>query len=299
MKIINRRDFIASWFITAASLYFSNNLNSAAPSPKYDFRIGCFTRPFDDWELEKALDGIANAGYKYCGIMTAKGKSSVVITPQTKIDEAEKIGKLAKSRGLTISCIYGEFGSSSPVEKWNQYLQRLIDCANACGSSYLLIGGVSDKKLFESYYKTVRESCGYAESKKIIITLKPHGGTNATGSDLRRIVEYVNRPEFKIWYDPANIFYYSDGKIDPLDDVAYCKGLIVGMSVKDYQHPKNVNVTPGAGMVNFPVLFKKLVQSGFTSGALLVECLSKGDYQFVINEAKKTREFLSNIIATL
>jgi sugar phosphate isomerase/epimerase len=299
MKNINRRNFISSGIFSTLSLFLTNLAVSVETKTKVNYQIGCFTRPFDNWELDRALDGIAAAGFKYCGIMTAKGKSWVVITPETKIDEALKIGELAQSRGLKISCVYGDFASMPPVDEWNLYLRQLIDCTQACQAPYLMLGGIGDKNSFNPYYNTVRNCCDYAQSKNIHLTLKPHGGTNATGNDLRKIINYVNHENFKVWYDPANIFYYSDGQINPIDDIVSCKGLIVGMSIKDYTHPKNVNVTPGNGLVGYPKLFKTMIELGFSSGPLIVECLAKGDYESVVNEAKKTREFLNNLIANL
>src|SRR3954452_15175218 len=47
------------------------------------WKLGCYTRPWDRYEYRVALDGIAEAGYAYVGIMTHKGKTWVMITPET------------------------------------------------------------------------------------------------------------------------------------------------------------------------------------------------------------------------
>jgi hypothetical protein len=39
------------------------------------YQLGCYTRPWDQFDYRVALDGIAEAGFNYAGIMTAKGKS--------------------------------------------------------------------------------------------------------------------------------------------------------------------------------------------------------------------------------
>ncbi len=39
-----------------------------------------------------------------------------------------------------------------------------------------------DLSIEADYYKTIAASCDYAESKGVELTLKPHGGTNATGA---------------------------------------------------------------------------------------------------------------------
>jgi hypothetical protein len=44
---------------------------SVGMAPAY--RIGCYTRPWAQYEYRVALDAIAEAGYKYVGLMTTKG----------------------------------------------------------------------------------------------------------------------------------------------------------------------------------------------------------------------------------
>jgi len=69
------------------------------------------------------------------------------------------------------------------------------------------------------------------------------------------------------------------------------------MSVKDFRLPKDVMVTPGSGLVNWPALFARLKQGGFRRGPLLVECLERGDLAKVTAEAKKARVFLEEVTA--
>jgi sugar phosphate isomerase/epimerase len=123
--------------------------------------------------------------------------------------------------------------------------------------------------------------------------VKPHGGSNATGADCRKIIEQVGHKNFGIWYDPGNIFYYSEGKVDPVDDAPSVNGLVVGMSIKDYKPPKEVQVTPGTGKVNFREVFARLKKGGFTRGPLVVECLNPGETPAAITaEARKARQLL-------
>ncbi|MDT8302721.1 MAG: TIM barrel protein, partial [Sedimentisphaerales bacterium] len=118
---------------------------------------------------------------------------------------------------------------------------------------------------------------------------------NATGPQCRKTIEMVGHRNFGIWYDPGNIYYYSDGKRDPVDDAPTVDGLVVGMCIKDYKHPKNVAITPGTGQVDFPAVFSRLKKGGFTHGPLIIECLDPGDVEQTIVQAKKTRLFLEEL----
>jgi sugar phosphate isomerase/epimerase len=100
-----------------------------------------------------------------------------------------------------------------------------------------------------------------------------------------------------MWYDPGNIFYYSEGKLDPLDDVASVAGLITGMCVKDFRPPQEVSINPGSGQVRFAELMSRLQAGGFRGGPLVVETLAPGDLATVTANALAAREFLAGLVA--
>jgi sugar phosphate isomerase/epimerase len=162
-----------------------------------------------------------------------------------------------------------------------------------------MLGGTSDERLAPAYYRAMGECCPYAAAKSIGLTIKPHGGLNATGPQCRRLIESVNQPNFRLWYDPGNIFYYSDGKVDPVEDAATVDGLVVGISAKDFRPPKDVMVTPGEGRVDFPKVLTRLRQGGFRSGPVLIETLASGDLGQVIGAARQARGYLARLLEGL
>jgi sugar phosphate isomerase/epimerase len=290
----NRREFLHA--AAAAGMFTVTSPFSGLAAPEPAYQIGCYTRPWDQFEYRVALDGIAEAGYKYAGLMTAKGKSWVIITVDSTPEEVATVANEVKQRGLKTLSIYGgDFPVAKSVEAGIAGLRKLIDHCALCACPQLMLGGAGDEKLVTSYYKVVAECCDYAVSKGVGLSVKPHGGQNATGPQCRRLIEQVGHKNFRLWYDPGNIFYYSDGKLDPVDDSATVDGLVVGMSVKDFKAPKEVMVTPGTGQVNFGRVLANLRKGGFTRGPMIVECLDRGDAAKVTAEAKKARQFLENL----
>jgi len=260
------------------------------------YMIACYTRPWAQYEYRVALDAIAEAGYKYVGLMTAKGKNNLVLSVATTPEEAAQVAQEVKKRNLKVVSVYGgDIPVNKSLEAGLEGLKRLIDSCAACGTMNLLMGGTGNKELYERYYKAIAECCDYAAAKGMGISIKPHGGLNATGPQCRKTVELVGNKNFGIWYDPGNIFFYSDGKLDPMDDAPSVNGLVMGMCIKDYKPPKSVDVTPGTGEVDFAGVLAKLKAGGFKSGALVVECLKPGDLAHTLAEAKKTRQFLQNV----
>ena len=227
--------------------------------------------------------------------MTAGPKRKLMISVSTTIEEAEQISAEVKKRGLIVASTYGTIPRLKSVKAGIKDLTKLIDNCAACRSQNLIMGGTRSEKLFNAYYKVIAECCDYAEEKKLEISIKPHGGLNATGAQCRKTVEIVGHKNFRIWYDPGNVYYYSKGKIDPVADAATVDGLVTGMCVKDYGGPKSVDVTPGTGKVDFPALMARLRQGGFTSGSLVVECIKLGDKKQTLAEAKKARRFLEEL----
>ena len=260
------------------------------------WHIGCYTRPWDRHDYRVALDAIAEAGFKYAGLMTTKSKTRLVISVTTTPEEARQVGEEVKKRGLTVLSVYGgDIPVAKSLEAGIEGLKKLIDNCATCGAKNLLMGGTGNKNLYGPYYKAIAECCDYAAEKGIGISIKPHGGLNATGPQCRKTVEMVGHRNFRIWYDPGNILYYSNGELDPAVDAGTVDGLVTGMCVKDYSHPKNVLVTPGTGRVDFPAVLARLKKGGFTRGPLVVECLKRGDLEQTLAEAKKARRFLEEL----
>jgi sugar phosphate isomerase/epimerase len=288
-----RRDLLKA----GAALGLGALLPARADDAAAGWQLGCYTRPWDQYEYRVALDAIAEAGFPYIGIMVAKGKSWVIITTETTPEEAAQVGEEVRKRGLKALSVYGGLPALADVEPAVKNLRLLIDHCVAVGSPNLLLGGTTDPKLVDPYYKAVAECCDYAKEKGVGLSIKPHGGQNSTGPQCRALIERVGHPSFRLTYDPGNIYYYSDGRLDPVDDAATVDGLVAGMCVKDFRDPKEVLVTPGTGRVNFKAVLARLEQGGFTKGPLIVECLDKGDAEHTTAEAKKALRFLKELTA--
>ena len=273
------------------------------------YRVGIYTRPWDQHDYRVALDAIAQAGFKHAGLMTTTMPwGRLVVSTETTEEQAAEIGREVRQRGLEVASVYGGgIPVAKSLDEGIAGLRRLIDNCVAAGARSLLMGGIGQDKLYEPYYKAIAACCDYAAERKLPITVKPHGGLNATGPQCRQCVEFVGHQNFSLWYDPGNIFYYSEGQLDPVDDAATVHGLVkVGMCIKDFdfverdgKRVREVALTPGTGRVDFAKVVQRLRQGGFAGGDLVVECLSPGDGTLpsLLAEAKKAREFVEQLIA--
>jgi len=275
--------------------FAARSATAAAPPYLKDqgWQIGCWTRPWAKHDYRVAMDAIAEAGFKYIGLTGAKTKTRRVIAPATTLEESQEVGEEARKRGLTITNVYG---GGIPLHTGGENLRKMIDNCAAAGAWSVMLAHMGNEQTYRDCCKTVAECCDYAAEKKVVIVLKPHGGTTGTGPQLRDAVEQVKHDYFTVMYDPGNIYYYSNGELDPVKDVATVDGLITGMSVKDYKHPKSVAITPGDGQVDFPALMTRLGKGGFTHGPLIIETLAPGDLPHTLVEAKKARRFVEELV---
>lgn len=288
--------------VLASPQLLSGMAQAAKPGNTANYQVGCYTRPWDKQEYRVALDAIAAAGFQHAGLMTTKSSpktpGNLVLSVATTLEFAVEVGSECQKRGLEIPSVYGGgIPVAKSLDEGIRGLRHLIDVCVAAGAKSLLMGGTSEK-LAGPYFKAIAECCDYAAEKRLGLTIKPHGGINATGPQLRKAVESVGKKNFTVCYDAGNIFYYSDGKVNPVDDAPSVAELVSGWCIKDFtlQPKKDVWLTPGTGMVDFPAVFARLKQGGFQRGALVVETVSQGDLPHLLAEAKKARQFVENLV---
>jgi len=296
---LTRRDFLGHTALAGTLGLLTQTASASAEKlpPYYQDRgwqVGCWTRPWAQYDYRVGFDAMAETGFKYVALTGAKTKTGRVISVETTLEESAEEGKEARQRGLTITTVYG---GGVALEKGPEGLRKLIDNCEAAQGWSVLLSNVGNEKTYETCCRTIAGCGDYAAQKQIVIVLKPHGGTTGTGPQLRDAVQRVNHKSFTLMYDPGNIFFYSEGKIDPVTDCEAVLGLVTGISVKDYRPPKEVMLTPGTGQVNFAVLMKKLRQAGFTHGPMIIETLAPGDAKQTLAEAKKAKEFVERLVA--
>ena len=139
----------------------------------------------------------------------------------------------------------------------------------------------------------IREVARYCQQLGLYFNFETGQETPIT---LMRTIEDVGLDNLGINLDPANLLLY--GKANPMDAVDIYRGLVRGVHVKDGLYPTNGRElgreTPvGEGLVDFPVLLKKLASYGF-QGPLIIEREISGPQQK--EDILKAKDFLEMII---
>lgn len=258
--------------------------------------LGACTRPFSQLSLREACARIAAAGYDHVAVFGNEGK--VAVRGDSSAEEVDEAARAARDAGLTPSMVLGRAHLDRGLAAAEADYRRLIGNAAELGARWILELGTSDESRYGDYVELMRRVCPAADEAGIGISMKPHGGISLTAQDLQRTWAAVDHPAFGISFDPGNILYYTKGERRPEADVETVARRVTTFIVKDCVlegGKPDVAVTPGRGLVDFPLVLAKLRAAGF-DGPLFVECVGGGaDADAVSRELLFTRGYLRGI----
>ena len=286
---MNRRTFLQTATAGATSLS-GLSLTNAFAAGKTNWPIGCFNRPWAKWTYDEALDGIAAAGYKLTGLLSAhKGEAftSSAATPEY----LEGLRKRIARRELAVNMTAIRFKPEAVLADNTADLRKQIENAARLDLKFMLTFGVAKPEHYENFYRLMADAAAQGEKRGLHIVLKPHGGGSGASEEILRCLDKVGHANFKIWYDAGNIIYYT-GK-DPLSELEPIAKQVTGFCAKDCAGPKgDVMSQFGIGKVDFKAVFAKLKSVGF-NGPLMVEGVKVGATAAETTaNARANREFL-------
>lgn len=260
--------------------------------------LGFFNRPWIKAPLAQELDGIAATGSRHLGLLGRPG-GGIVVDWDMPMDEIAQLKDMIAERGLKLHAVLARVHFDVSLEESISRYRRFMDRAVALGAAHLLEMGAHDPAKYDFYFQVIGAVCDYAADKGLTIGIKPHGGLTTSGKETAEVVERVNHEAFRMWYDPGNILYYK--QLDPVAEAQYGKDMVVGVCVKDCiigpDGKPSVQVTPGEGQVDFPAVFRALVDGGFKGGPCLVETLGPEEPDAVTEAGKKTVQYIKSVMS--
>jgi sugar phosphate isomerase/epimerase len=300
---MNRREFIttaalASTAVVVGTVPSSVAAESLSAPPRWP--IGCFNRPWAEkknWDYEVALTGIKEAGYPLTGLLSRSAKEPLIGSDATP-EYLAKLKERIAAHGLKANMGALRTKNELPLDEQIKDARKQIDNGKIVGVEFLLTFGVDKPEHFENYYKLMQDAAPYAQERGMKVVLKPHGGASGASEEIIRCLDKVKRENFKIWFDAGNIIYYT-GK-DPVEQLKPVVQHVTGFCAKDCdQKGGSVWLELGTGKVDFPAVFRELKHAGF-HGPVMVECCARGDTpEAVTAAARKNREYLEKVFASL
>lgn len=300
-NVMNRRQFIQTTAMAAtATAAFNLPLVRAEEAARgVSWPIGVFNRPWREvgGDIDVTLAGAKAAGYKMVGLLT-RHKSEPFIGSDATPEYLHALKEKIDASGLRANMGALNVKTAGTVENGIADIRKQIDHAHHLELECLLTFGVDRASEYETYYQVMKDAAAYAQERKIKLVLKPHGGGSGAAEEIKRCMEKVAHPNFKIWYDAGNIIYYT-GK-DPLEQLKPIVQHVTGFCAKDCDHPHGeVWLEFGKGKVDFAAVFGELKKGGF-NGPVMVECCARGKTADEMTaNARTNREFLEKLFATI
>jgi sugar phosphate isomerase/epimerase len=294
---MNRRAFLQRAGVAAASLVAGSlEKASAAASPRA-WPIGCFNRAWTNWSYDEALDGIAAAGYKLTGLLSAHRGEAFTSSSATP-EYLASLKKRIAQRGLVVNMTAIRFRADGELSDNLKDLRQQIENAARLDLKFMLTFGVDRPSQYENFYRLMTDAAAEAEKHSIHIVLKPHGGGSGASEEILRCLRQVGHPNFKIWYDAGNIIYYT-GK-DPVAELEPIISQVTGFCAKDCPGPKGEVMSQfGTGKVDFKAVFARLKTAAF-DGPIMVEGVQvSATPEETTANARANREFLEKVLRSV
>ena len=198
---------------------------------------------FAPYSIDQAIEGLAEAGYRFCEIGAVKGWFEH-IDPDTVTDrEVGRIATKLHDLGLTPISLSGHAHLQTP--EGAARFGRAIDVAQALGMRVVntYTGDATTEAEREAYFANVADLCDRAARAGLKIGMETDSNMLPTAEVGVAILDRIGRPDVLGFnYDPGNVVYYAGA--DPLTDIRFALPRLVHLHLKDK--------IGGKGVFNFP-----------------------------------------------
>ena len=257
--------------------------------------IGSTTRPYNQLSFAEACERIGKAGYSDVAVFAHNREMPV--DADSTADQISAARQAADGAGVDPSMVLGRTRLELGLEEAAADYRRLIDNCASLGAKWILELGTGKEEQYTDYPRLIGAVVDHAADAGIGISLKPHGGISLTAQELIDLHDQVDHPAFRISYDPGNIIYYTWGETRPESEVELIASRTSTLIIKDCvleDEKRDVMVTAGDGLVDFPFVIGKMQAGGFT-GPMYVECVGATEPDEVDGELKRTHAFVNGL----
>jgi sugar phosphate isomerase/epimerase len=266
------------------------------------------TLPYAQFPLQRALEGIRRAGYRFVAWGTShmeEGRRAAVMAVDAPPDRARDLAARCRDMGLEpvmmFSEIYPEAANALDV-----FRSRIRQAAAARIPQVLTFGhtrGGNERVWVERF----RQLAPLARDSGVMIVIKQHGGETGTGEACARIVRTINHDNIKVNYDAGNVMDYL--RIEParvLADFRTCVAEVRSFCIKDHRDfpPPHQDCGPGLGEIDH---YRLLAPVAFTGRTMPLCCENifaprlprPANPEGVDALARRAREYLELVIGAV
>ena len=274
-------------------------------------QLGAMTLPFCGYPFEKALEGLAAAGFRRVCLGLPHQHRFV---PHPDDEEAHvRLLHDACSRRLLepimLICLTHaehEHGQQTWIKMVRHAATLEIPYVLGMGTwsfknPHDLLAGVKSHaqqaEEEERWIAAMRPVCDQAAVLGINIVIKPHSGNTATALECRELVGTFHHPALGICYDAGNVHFYQG--VEPHHDLPLAAEYVRAVCLKDHVGPRfHADFPPpGEGVVNHVALFQILTKAKF-QGPMVIERVDGPHdaghmaYPEIVSRLKRAREHM-------
>ena len=238
---------------------------AAAQSPAgtlTTFQTACMTLPYSAFPLQRALEGIASAGYRYVAWGTTHqedGKTTPVMDAEASPAAARELGRRCRDLGLEPVMMFA-VGYVEAPDALKAHTRR-IEQAAAAGLPFVLSFGHTQRDSREVWIRNLNQIAPIARAAGVTVVIKQHGGTSANGSKCISVLREVTDEGVRMCYDAGNNLWYDNN--DPIADIQNCRDYIRAFCIKDLRlTPKREGCGPGLGEIDHYKLLMAVARTG-------------------------------------
>ena len=235
--------------------------------------VACSTNTYHTYSLDEALNGIAQAGFRYVELSAVPGWTEHVRLTDPPSDVRARV----ESFGLKPLSMSAH--SDLTTDDGISYLLQAIPFASELGVRYVntAIGGhASLDEDVHAFLARTADIASAADRFDMIVTLETHGSIMASGADSLAIIQKIQSPRVRVNYDTGNVRFY--GGQQPAEDLPKIMDFVAHMHLKDHIGGKANWQFPalGRGEVAFDGVFETLSGYGY-QGPISVEIEFEGE----------------------
>ncbi len=240
--------------------------------------LACGTLSYRQAPLDRALEGIARAGFPGVEIGCVCGYCEHIQPENMTPKDTDALGALVRKHGLEIVSIAGHIDLKYPLlGKGEQVaaegfakLRARIDLAQRLDVSIVNtgVGVATEETNLDDFYSKFRTLLDYAAERGVKLGIESHAGVSETAAASLDFCRNVKHPNLGINHDAGNVRFYSG--LDPIADlesvVDEIGEYLIHVHIKDHRGGKGEWDFPplGAGSLDFEALAALYRRAGYT-----------------------------------
>jgi sugar phosphate isomerase/epimerase len=198
---------------------------------------------FDGYSLAEAVKHLAKTGTDNICLCALDELTQHVVPERSNPAEWQQVKTLLENNGLQL---YGLEGHTDLSNKDNiDKIKKRMDFTRFMGGRYFdTCAGPAGRE--KTFIRNLEEISVYADELDLFFCLETHGDIIGPAKDAAWIFDRLRSDRVRLCYDPANVYFYSRGSVDPIEDLPYA------MEYLELMHFKGVRYDEAAGEWRFP-----------------------------------------------